>query len=118
MSLYHVRQGPGCRAPWRKVGLGVARRGGNSLASPVADYCDHDRRTKLSRGLALPLFTESPRETVRKGCEQRSKRGFGRYMEHKMARRAPLWRLVRLLWERFRDFSDSFRRLILGNSRR
>ena len=30
-----------------------------------------------------PLFTELPGETVRKGCEQRSKRGFGRYTEQK-----------------------------------
>ena len=46
-------------------------------------------------------------ETVRKGYEQRSERGFGRYMEHKMDRKAPPWRPVRLRWERLRDFSDS-----------
>src|SRR5215210_7174217 len=62
------------------------------------------------------LFTDLPRETVRKGYEQQSERGFGRYTERKMDRKATPWRPVRLCWERLRDFSDSLRRLILGNS--
>ncbi len=63
----------------------------------------------------MPLFTELPRETVRKGYEQRSERGFGRYTEHKMDRKAPPWRPVRLRWERLRDFSDSLSGELLGN---
>src|SRR5215210_4997767 len=62
------------------------------------------------------LFTDLPRETVRKGYEQQSERGLGRYMERKMDRKATPWRPVRLCWERLRDFSDSLRRKILGNS--
>ena len=46
-------------------------------------------------------------ETVRKGYEQRSERGFGRYTEHKMDRKAPPCWPVRLRWKRLRDFSDS-----------
>jgi hypothetical protein len=46
-------------------------------------------------------------ETVRKGYEQRSERGFGRYTERKMDRKATPWRPLRLRWERLRDFSDS-----------
>src|SRR5215210_4479261 len=61
------------------------------------------------------LFTDLPRETVRKGYEQQSERGFGRYTERKMDRKATPWRPVRLCWERLRDFSDSLRREILGN---
>ena len=63
----------------------------------------------------VSLFTELPRETVRKGYEQQSERGFGRYTERKMDRKATPWRPLRLRWERLRDFSDSLRREILGN---
>jgi hypothetical protein len=46
-----------------------------------------------------PLFTSihQPRgETVRKGCEQRSDRGFGWYTKGQMDRIVPLWRLAGL----------------------
>jgi hypothetical protein len=49
-------------------------------------------------------------ETVRKGYEQQSERGFGRYTERKMDRKATPWRPLRLRWERPRDFSDSLSR--------
>ena len=59
-----------------------------------------------------PLFTELPRETVRKGCEQRSEREFGHYTEHKMAQEATPMRPLRLRWERLQDFSDSLSRIL------
>jgi hypothetical protein len=49
-----------------------------------------------------------PRETVRKGYEQRSERGFGRYTEAKRGRRATFRCPVRLRCRRVRAFSDSF----------
>ena len=36
----------------------------------------------------MPLFTELPRETVRKGYEQRSARGFSWYTEGEIDRKA------------------------------
>ena len=45
-----------------------------------------------------------PSETVRKGYEQQSERGFGRYTERIMDRKATPWRPVKLRWERLRDF--------------
>src|SRR5215207_4227742 len=57
-----------------------------------------------------------PSETVRKGYKQQSERGFGRYTERKMDRKATPWRPLRLRWERLRDFSDSLSRQLVNKA--
>jgi hypothetical protein len=56
---------------------------------------------------AVRVSGNNPSGTVRKGCEQRSERGFGRYTEHKIDPKLLLGGPVRLRWKRLRDFSDS-----------
>jgi hypothetical protein len=48
---------------------------------------DQDSDAYILRYETIPLFTKSPRETVRKGYEQRSERGVGRYTGRKMDRK-------------------------------
>src|SRR5215208_2549563 len=62
------------------------------------------------KGRTLPLFTELPRETVRKGYEQCSARGFGWYTEGEMDLEAPLCRPAGLRYKCVRGFSDSLYR--------
>jgi hypothetical protein len=52
---------------------------------------------------------EARRETVRKGFEQRSKRGLGRYKEGETGRKGPSQRSVGLRCRGVRGFSDRFR---------
>src|SRR5215203_746462 len=70
---------------------------------------------ELKLGGAVPLFTQSSRETVRKGS-----RGYsGPPISGPQSSETGLLRAVssafRLQLEAYRDFSDSFRREILGN---
>jgi hypothetical protein len=57
-----------------------------------------------------------PRETVRKGYEQPSKRGFRRCGDAKMSRKVRFRWSIRLHRRLFRPFSDSLRRGILRSS--
>jgi hypothetical protein len=69
---------------------------------------------------ACAIGGEFPRrtllETVRKVLRARSRREFGQYREDEMGIKVPFERLVGLGYRPVRAFSDSFRRLILGNS--
>jgi hypothetical protein len=57
-----------------------------------------------------PLFTRVPRETVRKGFEQRSEPGFGRYTGYEKGREVPSRGSAGLRSRRLRGFSDGFSR--------
>ena len=66
-------------------------------------------------GGGLPLFTSRLEKLSEKGYEHFSDRGFGRCMEDKMGRK-PLSASRRATpCGRIWDFSDSFRRSLLGN---
>jgi hypothetical protein len=59
---------------------------------------------------SLPLlFTQLPRETVRKGFEQRSNCEFDRYTEHEIGQEGASRQPVGLRHQHVRDFSDSLR---------
>jgi hypothetical protein len=62
----------------------------------------------LSPPLRLDIFIEILLGTVRKGYEQRSDHGFGRYTEAKMGRNVAFRWPVMLRCRRLRDFSDNF----------
>src|SRR5215207_8238289 len=67
-------------------------------------------------GACSGLFTEVRGETVRKGYEQRSDRGFGWFKEGEMDGKAPLWRPAGLRCKCLRGFSDSLGSSVLGSS--
>ncbi len=71
------------------------------LVSPFTrDHFLRARKDSTSQNL--------PSETVRKGCEQRSEREFGRYMEGEIGRKVPSRWSIGLRHELVRGFSDSF----------
>src|SRR5215218_10126306 len=99
-----------------------AKEGGRRILRVLCDSC-------RKRGLRLPWLldrgyagsrirtSENARTKLsEKGFEQRSDYEFGRYTEHEMGQKGTFRRPVGLRCERVRDFSDSFRRSLLGTS--
>src|SRR5215204_6738696 len=73
-------------------------------------YCEPFRRLLGFSWRPIGTFRTVSLETVRKGYEQRSARGFGWYTEDEMDRKAPLCRPIGLRYKCVRGFSDSLSR--------
>src|SRR5215211_8402032 len=89
---------------------GVRQGVGTSMSASCAAgwgaylYPFYSQMAKVERG-----------ETVRKGYEQRSDRGFGWFKEGEMDGKAPLWRPAGLRCKCLRCFSDSLGSSVLGS---